>query len=166
MADGSVHSGAVWDLFIRVAGVALLAVLALAYATGEEYPHTHMLIGYAIAILIVANLLWLIVSMRDSRRIRSSYSLGTIKTLFQNADSSTKTISTSIAILMAVPLFALLIIVITHTIWGTTRIDEMHEVVAYFAVGLVALYAVLVGIASSRFVEGYLRGLFERGKHS
>jgi hypothetical protein len=40
----------------------------------------------------------------------------------------------------------------THTIWGTSWVDEMHEVIAYFAVGLVVPYCVLVGARSVQLI--------------
>lgn len=45
---------------------------------------------------------------------------------------------------------------VTHAVWGTTAIDEMHEVVAYFALGLVALHVVMVGIAGLAYLEDHL----------
>jgi Na+/H+-dicarboxylate symporter len=64
----------------------------------------------------------------------------------------------------ALPLCAVILMLLTHTIWGATRIDEMHEVVAYFAVGLVAFYVVMVGIASIGHVENRVRKLFKGNK--
>ncbi len=60
-------------------------------------------------------------------------------------------------ILTALPMCALILMFLTHTLWGTTWIDEMHEVVAYFAVGLIVFYIAMVGIASSRYIEDRLR---------
>jgi len=62
--------------------------------------------------------------------------------------------------LAALPLCALILMLLTHTLWGTTWIEEMHEVVAYFAVGLVAFYVAMVGIASSGHIEDRLRKMF------
>lgn len=49
---------------------------------------------------------------------------------------------------------------VTHALWGATTIDEMHEVVAYFALGLVILHVVMVGIASSAYIEDQIRNMF------
>ncbi len=54
---------------------------------------------------------------------------------------------------------------LTHTVWGTTWIDEMHEVVAYFAVGLVVIYVAMVGIAASGYIEDRLRRMRGGNKH-
>lgn len=61
-------------------------------------------------------------------------------------------------------LCALFLMLLTHTLWGTTWIDEMHEVAAYFAVGLVAFYVAMAGIASSGHIEDRLRKMFGGNK--
>ena len=57
-----------------------------------------------------------------------------------------------------------MLMLLTHTIWGTTWIDEMHEVVAYFTVGLVVLFVAMVGIASSGYVEDRARKMLKGNK--
>jgi hypothetical protein len=150
----SARSGAVWGLLIQLSGMALLVLLVVAYATGEEYPHTYEMIGYAIAILVTADLLWFALVHRDRP---APFTPSAIKMQFRNAGGLAKTLALLIALLAALPLCALMVMLLTHTLWGATTIDEMHEVVAYFALGLVALHVVLVGIASSAHVEGQLR---------
>jgi hypothetical protein len=68
-------------------------------------------------------------------------------------------------VLAALPLCALVMIFVTHTIWGATWIDEMHEVVAYFVVGLVALYGAIVAVASIQYVDERLRRIFGARNH-
>jgi hypothetical protein len=53
------------------------------------------------------------------------------------------------------------VIALTHTLWRPAAVDEMHEVVAYFALGLVAFYVVIVLIASAEHLE---RALSRRPK--
>jgi hypothetical protein len=69
------------------------------------------------------------------------------------------------SILAALPFCTLILMLLTHTLWGTTWIDEMHEVVAYFAVGLVVIYVAMVGIASSGHIEARLRRMRGGNKH-
>ena len=83
-----------------------------------------------------------------------------IKALVQNADPIPRTLASVFLILAALPLCALILMLLTHTLWGTTLIDEMHEVVAYFAVGLVAFYVAMIGLASSGHIEDRLRKMF------
>jgi cytochrome b len=53
---------------------------------------------------------------------------------------------------------------LTHALWGATSIDEMHEVVAYFAVGLIAFYVAMVIIASSGYVDDRVRKMLAGNK--
>jgi hypothetical protein len=55
---------------------------------------------------------------------------------FENAGGLAKTLALLIAILSALPLCALFVMLVTHALWGATAIDEMHEAVAYFALGI------------------------------
>jgi FtsH-binding integral membrane protein len=157
------RSDAVWDLLIQLFGIALFVMLIVAYSTGEEYPHTHVMIGYATAILLAVSLFWLVVKLNDEAPPKW-YNPGEIKVSFQNVGRLAKTLAFLFAILAAVPLCALLIMLVTHSVWGTTKIDEMHEVAAYFAVGLIVPYVVMVGIASSGSIEGRLRKIFAGSK--
>jgi hypothetical protein len=157
-------SDAVLDSLIQLFGIALFVVLIIAYSTGEEYPHTHMMIGYAIAVLLAVSLFWLMVKLNDGHAPPKWYSPRAIKVGLQNASSLTKTLAYLFAILAALPLCALLIMLVTHSVWGTTRIDEMHEVAAYFAVGLIVPYVVMVSVASRGSIEGRLRKIFAGSK--
>ena len=152
-AEMPVRPDMIWDLLIRLSGVGLIVLLVVAYSTGEEFPHTHVMIGYAIAALVVAGIFWAIVRPHHDRYPPIVYSPRGIKAQFQNADRVPKALASMFLILAALPSSALILMLITHTLWGTTWIDEMHEVVAYFAVGLVAFYVVMVGIASSGYLS-------------
>jgi small-conductance mechanosensitive channel len=151
----------IWDLLIRLSGVALFVLLVVAYSTGEEFPHTHVMIGYAIAILVAVGIFWAIVRPRHDQFPPIIHSPRGIVAQFQKADTVPKTLASVFSILGALPLCALILMLVTHTVWGTTWIDEMHEVVAYFAVGLVAFYIAMVGIASSGYLEDRVRKLFK-----
>jgi cytochrome b len=63
--DSAGRADVSWDLIIRVSGVALFDLLIMAYATGEEYPHTHRMIGYGIAVLLAVSIFWLAVRPHD-----------------------------------------------------------------------------------------------------
>jgi cytochrome b len=155
----------IWDLLIRLSGIALFVLLVVAYSTGEEFPHTHVMIGYAIATLAAATIFWAIVRPHGARFPSTVYSPREIKAQFQNADRIPKTLASVFLILAALPLSALILMLLTHMLWGTTWIDEMHEVVAYFAVGLVVFYIAMMGIASSGYIEDLLRRMFRGNKH-
>jgi cytochrome b len=163
-AETPVRPDMIWDLLIRLSGIALFILLVIAYSTGEEYPHTHVMIGYAIAALVVFGIFWAVVRPHHAQFPPTVYSPRGIMALFENAERVPKTLASVFLILAALPLCALILMLMTHTLWGTTWIDEMHEVVAYFAVGLVAFYVAMVGIASSGHIEERLRKIFGGNK--
>ena len=154
----------IWDLLIRLSGIALIILPIVAYSTGEEFPHTHVMIGYAIATVLAAGIFWAIVRPHHGRFPSIVYSPRGIKAQLQKADKVPKTLASVFLILAALPLCALILMLLTHTIWGTTWIDEMHEVVAYFTVGLVFLFVAMVGIASSGYIEERVRKMLKSNK--
>jgi len=154
----------IWDLLIRLSGIALFVLLVIAYSTGEEFPHTHVMIGYSIAALAAVGIFWAVIRPRHAQFPPTVYSPRGVKALFQNAERVPRTLASTFLVLAALPLCALILMLLTHTVWGTTWIDEMHEVVAYFAVGLVAFFVAMVGIASSGHIEDLLRKMFGGNK--
>jgi glycerol uptake facilitator-like aquaporin len=122
------------------------------------------MIGYAIATLVVVGIFWAIVRPHHDRFPPIIYGPHDIKAQLQNADTVPKTLASVFLILAALPFCALILMLVTHTVWGTTWIDEMHEVVAYFAVGLVIFYIAMVGVASSGYVEDRVRKMLKANK--
>ena len=157
----TVRSDVIWDLLIQLFGMVLFLLLIVAYFTGEEYPHTHDMIGYAIAALLAVSVFWAIVRPRRASFPPAVYTPRGIKAQFQNAAGLPRILAPVFLIMAALPICALVLMALTHTLWGATWIDEMHEVVAYFAVGLVVVYVVMVGLASSGFIENRARTWFK-----
>jgi hypothetical protein len=155
---------AIWDWIIQVSGIALLGLLFIALFTGNEYPHTHVMIGYAITVLFVAGGFWMIVRPRLPILPQDLYTPSGFKAQLHNAGKLPKVVATVFLLMAAMPLCALLLMLLTHTIWGATWVDEMHEVVAYFAVGLVVYYVAMVMVASIGHVDGRVRALFSSAK--
>jgi cytochrome b len=153
---------ALWDFVVRASGVCLFLLLVVAYATGEEVQHTHMLIGYAIAALLIIGLWWELFRPHQSRYLDSIFHLTKVRALFQHAArkvAHTNKIASGLFVLAVVitvaviALFALILMFLTHNFYPATNIDEMHEVVAYFALGLVAFHVVVVIVASAEHLD-------------
>jgi cytochrome b len=153
------------DLIFQISGIALLGLLFIAFFTGEEYAHTHVMIGYAITSLFAIGLFWAIVRPRLSAPPQEVYSLRGFNAQFQNTDKLSKLMAAVFLLMVALPLCALILMLLTHTIWGAEKIDEIHEVVAYFAVGMVVVYVTMVVIASIGHVDSLVRNLL-RGKQA
>ena len=56
-----------WDPFVRVFHWSLVALVALALATGEEAEWLHVKVGYAIAALVALRVIWGFVGSRHAR---------------------------------------------------------------------------------------------------
>lgn len=150
-----------WDFEIRASAVCLFLLLVVAYATGDEFQHTHVLIGYAVTALLVVHLWWEWFRPHSTRYLDSIFHPPKIQALFHRAsgDLAHRKISTgffvlAVAMLTAViALFALVLVFLTHNFYPATAVDEMHEVVAYFALGLVVFHIVLVVVASMQRLD-------------
>lgn len=69
------------DLFIRISGWSLLILLIVAYATGEEFQHTHKIIDYGIAALLAASIFWALIRPHNARFTGPIYSPSGIRAL-------------------------------------------------------------------------------------
>ena len=180
-AERPVQASLVWssmiDLFIRISGWSLLVLLIVAYATGEEFQHTHRIIGYGIAVLVVVGIFWGLIRPHNAKFSGPLYSPSGIRALFQNAISGTEQPdarhTSAVGFVIILPILAVLaacaviIMLATHNFWGATQVDEMHEVVAYFALGLLAFYVAMVVIASTEHVMRLVQSLVKgRGSSS
>ena len=149
---------------LRSSGAGLTFLLLVAYATGDEYPHTHMLIGYGIAAVIIANLYWELVHPHRLHLSGSNVSRLTFSTAIQDALSANSPAFLALAILAlvsALAAVAVALMVATH-IWAFPIVEEMHEALAYFALGLAALHVVVVLIASADYLERRLARALRR----
>jgi len=165
--DSSADSGAgVWDVLIRLSAVCLAIVLVLAYVTGEEFQHTHLLIGYGLAAVVIATIYWELVRPREVRfhgSILSVFRVGTFTNLVRVALARPGKGSAALAaigvllVLAVLALVTLALVVLTHAMWTAAAVDEMHEVVAYFSIGLVVFFVAVVAIASGEHLERALR---------
>ena len=72
-AEMPVRPDMIWDWLIRLSGIALVVLLVVAYSTGEEFQHTHVMIGYAIAVVVVAGTFWEIVRPHHARFASTLY---------------------------------------------------------------------------------------------
>lgn len=152
----------VWDVLIRVAALCLGVVLLVAYLTGEEVQHTHTLIGYGLAAVIIATVYWELVRPHHARFLGPIFRADTLTTVFRTALAPPRKGPSAFAamgvlVLLAIlALVTLVLIVVTHSLWSAVAVDEMHEVVAYFSLGLVAFFVAVVAIASGEHLERVL----------
>jgi cytochrome b len=150
-----------WDFEIRASAVFLALLLVIAYVTGEETQHTHAILGYALASLVVTQIWWELFRPHASRYVDSVFHPERAIELFKRvssdlADGKSAASSFVLAVAMVIAIisiFALVLVFLTHNFYAATAVDEMHEVIAYFALGLVVFHIVLVIIASMQRLD-------------
>src|ERR1041384_5332570 len=87
------------DRYIRLFGCGVFVILIVAYATGEEFVHTHKMIGYGIAALLVSALISEIFKRRSVSLSRAQAAEARPREGLQSA---------GVALLIILPIFALL----------------------------------------------------------
>ena len=150
-----------WDFEIRASAVFLALLLVVAYVTGEETQHTHAILGYALAGLVVTQIWWELFRPHSSRYVDSVFHPERVAELFKRvssdlADGKITAGSFVLAVAMVIAIisiFALVLVFLTHNFYSATAVDEMHEVIAYFALGLVVFHVALVIIASMQRLD-------------
>jgi hypothetical protein len=157
-------TGNLLDALVRAGGVLLLALLVMAYATGEEFQHTHMLLAWSGAAVVVTALYWELVRPHTARfadqlfgrRFIQATRIG-LKGGHLEGSSGPVLIGITLLTLMAITGFAAVVLLaLTHALWPAADVDEMHEVLAYLALGLVIFYIAIVLITSSEHIEARL----------
>ena len=150
-----------WDFEIRASAAFLALLLVVAYVTGEETQHTHAVLGYALGALVITQTWWELFRPHESRYVDSVLHPKSAVELFRRVSShlahrkiASGTFVLAVAMVIAIiSLFALVLVLLTHSLYSATAVDEMHEVVAYFALGLVVFHIALVIIGSMQRLD-------------
>jgi cytochrome b len=150
-----------WDFEVRASAVFLALLLVVAYVTGEETQHTHAILGYALAGVVITQIWWELHRPHASRYVDSVFHPERVVELFKRASSdlahrkiAAGTFVLAVAMLVDIlSIFALVLVFLTHNFYSATAVDEMHEVVAYLALGLVVFHIALVIIASMQRLD-------------
>src|ERR1043165_1870655 len=79
---------ALWDFLIRVSAGFLFLLLIVSYATGEEFQHTHALIGYSLIALILVALWWELFRSHQSRYLDSIFHPPGVRKLLRAAGNA------------------------------------------------------------------------------
>jgi hypothetical protein len=153
-----------WSAMLRSSGGGLLFLLTIAYLTGEEYPHTHVMIGYSIGAVIVANLYWELVHPHQLHLMGTHAPRIALSAVLRSSVRGDSPAFVAITVLALVSILASVTVALmaaTH-LWAIPLVDEMHEAVVYFILGLVVLHIVVVVIGSADYVERRLIGVLRK----
>jgi cytochrome b len=159
----------VWDPFVRIFHWSLVILFAAAFLTGDESKRLHLQIGYVVAGLVAARVIWGLIGTRHARFSDFIYAPGTtIGFLFDTMRLKAR------RYLGHNPLGGLMVIVLliaiagicttgymmtTDAFWGIEWVEETHEALVYGTLVLVALHVAGVIFASVEHSENLVRSM-------
>lgn len=156
-----------WDIFVRVFHWTLVAAFALNAAILEEDGVWHERVGYAILILVGLRILWGFIGPRQARFASFPPSLSAgLEHLGEIARGIVRPHRSHnpLGALMVYNLLVTLLLVgltgwllTTATFWGSDAIEELHEILANWAIFSVVLHVGGVLFESWRSGENMVR---------
>ena len=165
----------VWDPFIRVFHWSLVLLFAIAFLTGDEIERMHLWAGYAIAALVVMRIVWGFIGSRYARfsdfvkepstvlrYLKQSARLEAPRYIGHNPAGGAMIV---LLILMLIGLSITGHLMTTDAFWGSKSLEEVHEVIAYATLGLVA-HVLGVIVASLEHGENLVRAMVTGRKRS
>jgi cytochrome b len=159
----------VWDPFVRIFHWSLVGLFAFAFLTGDEWQQPHELAGYAIAGLVAARIVWGFVG---SRHARFSTFVRSPNQVFRFLSATARFSAPRylghnpagaamiLALLAAIGVIATTgYMMTTDAYWGVEWVEEVHELAAWGALGLIALHLAGVVAASLEHSENLVRAM-------
>ncbi len=166
----------VWDPFVRMFHWSLVALFAVAFATGDEIEWLHVAAGYAIAGLVVLRLAWGFVGPPHARFKNFVHSprqvLGYLRDMVQlrarrhlgHNPAGGAMIVALLAMLTAISVTGYMMT--TDAFWGAKWVEEMHEGLVDVTVGLVLLHVLGVVVASLGHGENLVKSMLTGRKRA
>lgn len=166
----------VWDPFVRLFHWSLVGLFAFAYLTGDEWKSAHIYAGYAIGILIIARVFWGLVGSDHARFSSFIYSPLTILAFLR--DTAMMRAKRYIghnpaggamvaALIVSVGAIAATgYMMTTDAYWGVEWVEDAHEALVWFTIGLIALHVAGVVLASVEHKENLVRSMFTGRKRA
>jgi len=155
-----VSAAQTWDLLVRTSGVFLIILLAFTYFTGDEFHHTYQISGYGLAAVIIGNAYWELI--RPHLRRQHQPGSGVLLRAARLPSSFPSFIVVVVGSLMVLATATLVLGAVVHALSPTVDIDEIHEFIAYYVLGLVIVHVVGVVIASAGYLEDRASAFFKK----
>lgn len=159
----------VWDPFVRVFHWSLVALFAIAYATGDEIERVHIMAGYAIAGLLALRIVWGFIGPRHARfadfvrspREAMSYMRDVMlfrarRYIGHNPAGGLMVIALIVS-LAGTSITGYMLT--TDAYWGSKAMEEIHEALANATVVLVVLHVLGVLVASFEHRENLVKAM-------
>lgn len=166
----------VWDPFVRIFHWGLVVLFLVAFATGDEIEWLHINAGYAIVALLVLRIVWGFAGSEHARFrdfvkrpgdvvgfLKATASLKAPRYLGHNPAGGYMVLAL-IGVISA--LCATGLLMDSDAFWGSKALEEIHEVLAYAAIGLIVLHVAGVAIASIEHRENLVRSMVTGWKRS
>lgn len=166
----------VWDAFVRIFHWSLVALFVVAFATGDEIERVHIAVGYTIAGLVTARIVWGFIGSRHARfkdfvRPRAetlSYMRQAVRGrapryIGHNPAGGLMTLAL-LAMIIAISVTGFMMT--TDVFWGAEWVEDLHEGLVYATLGLIALHVVGVVVTSIEHRENLVRAMITGRKRA
>ncbi len=166
----------VWDPIVRLFHWSLVALVAVALATGDEVEWLHLSAGYAIAALVALRVIWGFVGSRHARFsdfvkppsevirfLGQSHRLRAPRVLGHNPAGAAMIIAMLVLIAF---ISATGFLLTTDAYWGSETVKEVHEASAYTLIVLVLVHVAGVILASLEHGENLVRAMITGRKRA
>lgn len=159
----------VWDPLVRVFHWSLAGLFVIAWLTGDEVQKIHEPVGYAIAGLLAFRLLWGLVGTKHARFADFIYRPSAVIAHLRDAvlfrakryighnPAGGAMVLALMAVIGGTALTGYMMT--TDAYWGVDWVEELHEVLASLALGLVGLHVLGVIFASIEHRENLVRAM-------
>jgi cytochrome b len=159
----------VWDPFVRIFHWSLVGLFVFAWATGDEWEKLHIKVGYVIAGLVAARVVWGLVGTRHARFsdfvyspaatlgfLRDSVFLRAKRYLGHNPAGGAMVIALVVAIGVICTTGYMMTM---DAFWGAQWVEDTHKIAVNITLGLVALHVIGVIFASVEHKENLVRSM-------
>jgi cytochrome b len=166
----------VWDPFVRLFHWSLVGLFAFAFLTGDEWKSAHIYAGYAVGILILARIIWGLIGSEHARFSSFIYSPLTVLSFLRDTAmmKAKRYIGHNpagglmvVALILSVSSIAATgYMMTTDAFWGVEWVEEAHETLVWFTIGLIVLHVAGVIFASIELRENLVRSMFTGRKRA
>ena len=159
----------VWDPLVRIFHWSLVPLFTFAFVTADEWDSAHETAGYAIAALVAIRIIWGLLGSRHARFsdfvrgpsavarfLKDSASLQAKRHIGHNPAGGAMVL----ALLFSIGVIAATgFMMTTDTYWGVEWVEDVHELIVYGTLGLIALHVGGVIFASFEHRENLVKSM-------
>jgi len=156
----------VWDIVVRVFHWSLVAAFVVAWITADEWDRLHEWVGYAAAVLVFVRIVWGVVGSKHARFMNFVRSPSVVRDYLRDMLQGKERRYLGHNPAGGAMILALLSgicglgvtgwMMTTNAFWGVDWVEDLHELLAYGLLALVALHVLDVLYASLRHQENLI----------